>query len=236
MFSRSLKYAFLIFFLTAPVVMAQEKLKIFPLKNRMMEEVIPIIRPLLGRNESVTGMRQQLIVRASPRKLREIKNLLGKIDGQLKNLRITVKQGLRSQLNELEARINGQIPIGDSGRVVINPGEKEGGIIVEGQLGGGMVRGRISEREAFSSIPAVMWWAVSTMTTVGYGDVYPITTLEIFFGGFISMLGLGTFGLPVGIIAYGFVEELHKQKMRPLQCPHCGKEVHAPIERRNLPR
>ncbi len=150
MFLRSLKDAFLIVVLTAPVVMAQEKLKIFPLKNRIVEEVIPIIRPLLGRNEFVTGMRQQLIVRASPRKLREIKNLLGKIDGQLKNLRITVKQGLRSQLNELEAGIDAQIPIGDSGRVVINPGKKEGGIIVEGKSGGGTVRGRISERESFS--------------------------------------------------------------------------------------
>lgn len=93
-----------------------------------------------------------------------------------------------------------------------------------------------AQPEAFSSIPASMWWAVSTMTTVGYGDVYPITTLGKFFGGFISILGLGTFGLPVGIIAYGFIEELQKQKMRPVECPHCGKEVNAPIERRNLPR
>jgi voltage-gated potassium channel len=93
-----------------------------------------------------------------------------------------------------------------------------------------------SQPEAFSSIPAAMWWAVSTMTTVGYGDVYPITTFGKIFGGFISMLGLGTFGLPVGIIAYGFVEELQKQKSRPLQCPHCEKEFNAPIERRNLMR
>lgn len=89
---------------------------------------------------------------------------------------------------------------------------------------------------AFSSIPAAMWWAVSTMTTVGYGDVYPITTLGKFFGGFISILGLGTFGLPVGIIAYGFIEELQKQKIRPTECPHCGKELKIPVERRNLPR
>lgn len=93
-----------------------------------------------------------------------------------------------------------------------------------------------AQPEAFSSIPAAMWWAVSTMTTVGYGDVYPITALGKIFGGFISMLGLGTFGLPVGIIAYGFVEELQKQKSRPLQCPHCEKEFDAPMERRNLQR
>ena len=93
-----------------------------------------------------------------------------------------------------------------------------------------------AQPDAFSSIPAAMWWAVSTMTTVGYGDVYPVTTLGKFFGGFISILGLGTFGLPVGIIAYGFIEELQKQKMRTVECPNCGKEVKALIERRSLPR
>ncbi len=93
-----------------------------------------------------------------------------------------------------------------------------------------------AQPEAFSSIPASMWWAVSTMTTVGYGDVYPVTTLGKIFGGFISMLGLGTFGLPIGIVAYGFIEELQKQKTRPVKCSHCGKELEAPIERRNLSR
>ena len=89
-----------------------------------------------------------------------------------------------------------------------------------------------AQPEKFSSIFAAMWWAVSTMTTVGYGDVYPITTLGKVFGGFVSILGLGTFGLPVGIIAYGFVETLQKQKSRPVPCPHCGKIVESPIDRR----
>jgi hypothetical protein len=65
----------------------------------MVEEFVPIICSLLGRNETVTRMRHQLIVHASPKKIREIKSLLEKIDDQLKNMLITVKQGLRSQLN-----------------------------------------------------------------------------------------------------------------------------------------
>ena len=93
MFPRALKYGFLIFLLTVPAVMAQEKVEVIPLNNRRVEDAIPIIRQLLGRNGTVSGMGQQLIVRASPRKLREIKTLLEKIDIQLKNLRITVKQG-----------------------------------------------------------------------------------------------------------------------------------------------
>lgn len=86
--------------------------------------------------------------------------------------------------------------------------------------------------DAFSSIPAAMWWGVATMTTVGYGDIYPITVMGKLFGGFVAILGLGTFGLPAGIIAFGFIEEIQKKKYRSAACPHCGKEVSMPIERR----
>ncbi len=90
-----------------------------------------------------------------------------------------------------------------------------------------------AQPEAFSSIPAAMWWGVATMTTVGYGDIYPITPFGKLFGGMIAILGLGTFGLPAGIIAYGFVEEIQKRRSRPANCPHCGKRVDVPIERRS---
>ena len=90
-----------------------------------------------------------------------------------------------------------------------------------------------AQPQHFSSIPASMWWAVATMTTVGYGDVYPITAGGKVFAGFVSILGLGTFGLPVGIIAYGFIEEIQKRRSRPFNCPHCGKNIDAPIERRS---
>jgi len=93
-----------------------------------------------------------------------------------------------------------------------------------------------AQPEVFSSIPQAMWWGVTTMTTVGYGDIYPITPIGKMFGGLVSILGLGTFGLPVGIIAYGFVEEIQKKRIRPFNCPHCGKEVEIPMERRSAER
>ena len=86
--------------------------------------------------------------------------------------------------------------------------------------------------EVFSSIPAAMWWGVSTMTTVGYGDIYPLTPLGKLFGGIVAILGLGTFGLPAGILAYGFIEEIQNQRYRPMGCPHCGKQIDLPVERR----
>ena len=75
---RFLKYILLILRLNTPDVIAQEKLEVIPQRKRMVEEVIPIILSLLGRHETVTGMRQQLIVHASPQKIREIKSFLEK--------------------------------------------------------------------------------------------------------------------------------------------------------------
>ncbi len=84
--------------------------------------------------------------------------------------------------------------------------------------------------EAFSSIPAAMWWGVVTMTTLGYGDVYPITGLGRVFGGFVAILGVALFSLPTGILASGFIEQINdkKREKRPsktIKCPHCGEDI-----------
>jgi voltage-gated potassium channel len=63
---------------------------------------------------------------------------------------------------------------------------------------------RDAQPVAFGSIPAAAWWALSTLTTVGYGDVVPVTTLGKVFGGVVMVFGLGMFALPVAIIATGF--------------------------------
>lgn len=78
--------------------------------------------------------------------------------------------------------------------------------------------------DAFSSIPATMWWSVATLTTVGYGDMYPVTFLGKFFASLIAILGIGMFALPTGIIGAGFVEAIQKKKGQHV-CPHCGKEL-----------
>lgn len=58
-----------------------------------------------------------------------------------------------------------------------------------------------AQPDKFSSIPASMWWAISTLTTVGYGDVYPVTAGGKLFTVFILMVGLGLVAVPVGLIA-----------------------------------
>lgn len=80
--------------------------------------------------------------------------------------------------------------------------------------------------DRFSSIPATLWWGVITMTTTGYGDMYPITHLGKFFGGIVLILGIALFALPTGIIASGFIEQVRRGKGgKYVRCPHCNEWI-----------
>jgi len=83
-----------------------------------------------------------------------------------------------------------------------------------------------AQPQVFSSIPATMWWAIVTLTTVGYGDTYPITPLGKCLSGMLALLGIGLFALPAGILASGFSEEIQKQHCK-ISCPHCGQDVNS---------
>lgn len=63
-----------------------------------------------------------------------------------------------------------------------------------------------AQPDKFGSIPATMWWSVVTLSTVGYGDVYPITPLGKIFGGVVALIGVGLFAIPAGILASGFTQ------------------------------
>jgi len=69
-----------------------------------------------------------------------------------------------------------------------------------------------AQPDAFASIPATMWWGVATLTTVGYGDIYPITPLGKVLGAAIAMMGIGLFALPTGVMAAAFAEEVSRIK------------------------
>ena len=131
--------------LASPVV-GQTKLEIIPLKNRLVEEVIPTIRSVLGKRGTVTGMQGQLIIRAHPQALQEVKGILSQIDAALKNLRITVKQGTRLRLNEEERSVTAEIPVGGNRRVIIgSPGSDK--LIVENDLSEGNLLVRLLDKK-----------------------------------------------------------------------------------------
>ncbi len=79
-----------------------------------------------------------------------------------------------------------------------------------------------AQPDVFTSIPASVWWGVTTLTTVGYGDTYPVTGTGKVIASVISIFGVGLFALPAGILGGAFVKESRKDNEAPDSCPHCG--------------
>lgn len=86
-----------------------------------------------------------------------------------------------------------------------------------------------AQPEAFANAFSGLWWAVATLTTVGYGDIYPVTVLGRIFGAVIALLGIGMVAIPTGIISSGLVEHFNKAEGKvgepPVYCPHCGTKL-----------
>jgi voltage-gated potassium channel len=78
----------------------------------------------------------------------------------------------------------------------------------------------------FTSIPKSIYWAIVTMTTVGYGDLAPQTALGQTLASFIMILGYGIIAVPTGIVSAEMVALKHKEKITTQVCPHCLKEGH----------
>src|SRR5688572_28590755 len=89
--------------------------------------------------------------------------------------------------------------------------------------------------DKFSDIPAAMWWSVTTLTTVGYGDLYPISAVGKVLGAVVAIFGIGLFALPTDILGTGYIEAMTDRREReakkkaaaqgPKVCPHCGQPL-----------
>jgi voltage-gated potassium channel len=76
----------------------------------------------------------------------------------------------------------------------------------------------------FKSIPHTIWWSVVTLTTTGYGDMYPLTNLGKAMASIIMLIGVAFFAIPAGILSAGFQEEFRKNRvLKNHRCPHCGE-------------
>lgn len=89
-----------------------------------------------------------------------------------------------------------------------------------------------AQPELFDNAFSAMWWAVATLTTVGYGDIYPVTVLGKLLSAIIALLGIGLVAVPTGIITSGFMEVLEEKKDKHKECdcekqycPYCGHKL-----------
>jgi len=84
-----------------------------------------------------------------------------------------------------------------------------------------------AQPEQFGNAFSGLWWAVATLTTVGYGDIYPITPLGRFLGAIIAILGIGVVAVPTSILSAGFMESLEKQIAEEESKEKAKEEQHA---------
>ena len=82
------------------------------------------------------------------------------------------------------------------------------------------------EKNGFTSIPISMYWAIVTMTTVGYGDIAPQTVVGKLLASAVMVLGYGIIAVPTGIVTVELAG-LRPEKVTTQCCPSCGQEGHA---------
>jgi len=82
------------------------------------------------------------------------------------------------------------------------------------------------QNEAFASIPISIYWAIVTITTVGYGDISPITPLGQFLAAFVMIIGYAIIAVPTGIVTSELVKQTKVEDIRLESCRYCSKEGH----------
>ncbi|MBI1173716.1 MAG: hypothetical protein GC139_00445 [Sideroxydans sp.] len=122
---------------------AWAELEVITLQHRNVEDVLPVVRPLLDKDGVASGMNNQLILRTSPRNLAEIRKLLDSIDIAPRRLKITVLQDVDSETVKRLTEVSGSVGVGNGGRVSVPGSRNNAGLTVEAGQGADRVRGRI---------------------------------------------------------------------------------------------
>lgn len=121
----------------------KSEVEVITLNYRTAEQVMPLLRPLLDRDGTMTGMQNQLIVRTSPANLNDLKKVLATIDAMPRRLLITVRQDAGVERERTEAQVSGRIVTGSGGVAVGDTARAAGGGVAEVRSGDDVLRGRI---------------------------------------------------------------------------------------------
>lgn len=113
-----------------PAAVAQTVVEVLPLKYRSSEQVIPVLQPLLGRDSSISGFQNQLVIRATPTELAQLKRVLAGIDTAPRRLLITVRQDADLDRDRREAEVSGSIGTGNARITVPGSGAQAGANVI----------------------------------------------------------------------------------------------------------
>lgn len=119
------------------------ELEVIELRHRSAEELLPIVRPLLDKDDVASGMNNRLILRASPERIAEIKKLLVSLDSAPRRLKITVMQDVDADTIARLTEISGSVGVGRDARVTVPGSGDTGGLVVETGRGQDRLRARV---------------------------------------------------------------------------------------------
>ena len=139
--------------LLLPAALGAEEIHVITLKHRSAQEIIPVIRPLLGPNDAVSGTDYRLLVRTAEKNLREIERVLAQLDVARRNLTLTVRQGDDASRRETSQELSGEANIGHDARVRLpqRTPPDDRGIVIEQQGADGRLRYQAREQRATAS-------------------------------------------------------------------------------------
>lgn len=116
------------------VAATADEIHVIALKHRTAQELIPVIRPLLGPADAVSAMEYRLLVRTSPRRLAEVERVVQQLDVAQRNLTLTVRQGSQADNRSSSQELSGEVDVGKHGRVTLpRHQENNRGAVIEGQ-------------------------------------------------------------------------------------------------------
>ena len=124
---RLTRHVLLLMVLLAGTAQAQTTVEVIPLKYRQADQVIPVLQPLLGREASINNFQNQLVIRATPSELAQVKRVLAGIDTPPRRLLITVRQDADVSGSRREAEVSGSIGNNNARVTVPGSGSREGG-------------------------------------------------------------------------------------------------------------
>ena len=137
------RFIFIVLLMSASALtFAQDSVEIIVLKYRTAEQLIPIVQPLIGKDGALTGMQNKLIVRTTPSRMKDVKQVIASLDTQPRQLMITVRQNVARESLEQETSVYGTAG-GRGGRVTLPETTTEGGVRVEGGGGRNRLGGKV---------------------------------------------------------------------------------------------